>query len=724
MNTWTHLALTYDGTTLRLYVNGKQASTVAQAGTILASTSPLQIGGDSFFGQFFDGTLDEIRVYNTPLTQAQISADMNTSVASAGVIPIPSLSSGSIAFANQAAGTTSAAQTVTLTNSGHAQLNIGSIAVTGPDTGIFAQTNTCGASLAAQASCTISVTFSPASSGTLGDYVTITDNAYNSPQTISLTGTGTGFSVIPRVAALTYTRTQQFTASAPGVTWAVDGIVAGSSSLGTITSAGLYTPPASAGTHTITASTASPAQSASATAYITNYPGTYTHHNDNLRTGANLSETVLTTANVNPIQFGEVFSYALDGIAFTSPLYVANVSIPNQGYHNVVYVATENDSVFAFDADGTSPNPLWQTSFINPAAGVTTVPASDTGETSDIPIQIGITGTPVIDPATNTLYVVAKTKEVSGGNTSYVHRLHALDITTGAEKFGGPVVITASVPGTGEGTSGGQIPFNNLYQNQRVGLLLSNGVVYFAFGSHGDNGPWHGWVMGYNATTLQQTMEYNVTPNSYGGGVWQSGGGLSTDSSLDLYFTTGNGGFDVSLGGTDYGQSVEKLSPSGTVADYFTPYDQTFLEANDLDPASAGPALLVDQSGPYPHLLVTSGKSGTIYVINRDNMGHYNSAGDSQVVQALENILPNGTEENGNNSCPVYFDGWVYFGAVNDAVKAFQMSGGLLAGTNLANLRDLSESWSRVRRLREWQQQRDTVGHPEQQPQHRRTARL
>ena len=384
---------------------------------------------------------------------------------------------------------------------------------------------------------------------------------------------------------------------------------------------------------------------------------------------------MLTPANVNPVQFGKLFSYSLDGIAFASPLYVAGVIIPSNGIHNVVYVATENDSVYAFDADGLSSTPLWHVSFLK--SGVTAVPCADVGECGDIPVQIGITSTPVIDPTSGTIYVVAKTKESS----TYVQRLHALDITTGAEKFGGPVVLTASAPGTGVDSSGGKETFNAFRENQRPGLLLSNGVLYFAFGSHGDNSPWHGWVLGYNATTLQQVLVYNDTPNGGygGGGIWQCGGGLATDTTGDLYFTTSNGDFDVNTGGIDYGDSIMKLSTSGSVVDYFTPYNQSNLSANNLDLGSAGPVLLVDQTGgPYPHLLVSAGKGGTIYVINRDNMGHYN-ANEDQVVQELVGALPNGDAEVGNFSAPVYFNGYVYFAAVNDSLKAFQLTNGQLS---------------------------------------------
>jgi len=408
--------------------------------------------------------------------------------------------------------------------------------------------------------------------------------------------------------------------------------------------------------------------------------GTFTYHNDNARTGQNLNETVLTWANVNQAQFGKKFSYPLDGIAYASPLYVANVPIPGQGGCNVVYVATEHDSVYAFDADGVNSNPLWKVTFINPAAGVTTVPAADTGECCDIALEIGITGTPVIDQGTGTLYVVAKTKE----GTNYVQRLHALDITTGAEKFGGPVVIQASIPGTGDGNDGnGNVPFNALRENQRPALLLNNGVVYIGFASHGDQTPYHGWVLGYEATTLQQVMAYNDTPNGGDGGIWHSGGGPAADAAGNIYFVTGNGTFDANIGGLDYGDSVEKISPSGSVLDYFTPHDQAALSAGDLDLGSGEALLLPDQGGLHPHLLVTAGKNGTIYLIDRDNMGHFNPNNDNQIVQSVVNIFPNpgGSTLGGNFSVPVYFNGFVYFAPVAGTLQAFQLNNGLLSTT-------------------------------------------
>jgi len=509
--------------------------------------------------------------------------------------------------------------------------------------------------------------------------VRATDAAGNLSPYSNVAQASVGFTVSPQVATLTSTQTEQFTANITGVTWLVNGVAGGSAATGTITTTGLYTPPAGTGTYTVTASASGGSESSSATVYVTNVAGVYTFHNDNMRTGQNLNETVLTTANVNSSTFGKLFTYPIDGLAIASPLYVANVNIPGKGFHNVVYVATENDSVYAFDADGLSSTPLWQTSFINPAAGITPVPAADTGETGDIPVEIGITGTPVIDPTTNTLYVVAATKEVVGSQTNYVQRLHALDITTGAEKFGGPVVIQASVPGTGDGSSGGQIAFIPLRENQRTGLLLLNGVVYFGFSSHGDVEPFHGWVMGYNATTLKQVMVYCSTANSTDGGVWMDGDGIATDSTGDLYFITGDGGFDANTGGSDYGDSYEKLSTTGTVLDYFTPLDQATLNSGNLDLGSGGVLLLPTQSGPYPDEMLSAGKDGSIYLVNRDNMGHYN-ANTNPDIQSLIGIFPNTMGyEGGNYSSPVYFNENVYFSPIAGPVQAFQLTNGLLS---------------------------------------------
>jgi chitodextrinase len=666
-NTWAYLALTYDGANLRLYVNGAQVASQARTGNIASSTNPLQIGGDSIYGQYFQGTIDEVRVYNVALTATQIQSDMVTAIGTGGGDTQPPTAPSNLAAAATSGSQINLSWTASTDNVGVTQYLVERCQGAGCTS--FAQVGTSTGTTFNNTGLTSATSYSYRvrardAAGNLSGYSNIASATTQATIPLAIT---------PRVAALTITQNQQFTSSIGSVTWSADGVQGGSVSSGTITSSGLYTPPTTPGTHIVTATTTDLSQSSSATVYITNYPGTFTHHNDNLRTGWNSSETVLTPGNVNQAQFGKLFSYAMDGIAFASPLYVANVSMPGHGFHNVVYVATEHNSVYAWDADRFSSSPLWQVSFLS--SSITPVPCGDTGECGDIPNEIGITGTPVIDHASGTLYVVAKTKE----GVNYVQRLHALDITTGAEKFGGPVSIQVSVPGSGEGSQGGQLPFDPLRENQRPALALNNGVVYIGWAAHGDQHPWHGWVIGYNASTLKQVAVYCVSPDGYGGGVWASGGGLGVDASGNIYFNTGNGDFTASTGGRDYGDSVVKLGSSGSVLDYFTPHDEATLESQDLDLASAGPVLLVDQPGPNPHLLITAAKGGTIYVVNRDNMGHFKSGNDNQIVQSLVGILPNGTLEEGNFSAPAYFNGYVYFAAVNDTLKAFRLSNGLLS---------------------------------------------
>jgi len=550
------------------------------------------------------------------------------------------------------------------------------VVVSGSQAGDFSENNSCTAPLPPNTSCSVTAVFAPTATGARSATISISDNAPGSPHSVALSGNATGFTISPRVAVLTPGHSQQFTVSA-GTTnpvWSVDGVAGGTAASGSITTSGLYSSPSAAGTHTVTVATSDGSQRSSAAVYVTGYSGTFTHHNDNARTGQNLNETVLTPANVNPASFGKLSSYPLDGMAIASPLYVANVTIPGQGLRNVVYVATEHDSVYAFDADGLAPGPLWQHTLL--FSGATTVPSADTGECCDIAPEIGVTGTPVIDPSTNTLYVVAKTKEGS----AYVQRLHALDLATGAEKSGSPVVLQASVPGNGAGSSGGMVPFDALHENQRPALLLLNGIVYIAFGSHGDQQPYHGWLLGYNASTLKQVLAYTVTPNANGGGVWQANSGPGADAAGNIYFITGNGAFDANTNGRDYGDTFLKLNSAGSVLDYFTPYNQATLNANNFDLGAAGPLLLPDQPGAHPHLMVSAGKNNTIYLVDRDNMGHYNTGNnDNQIVQSLVDIFPFGTPEPGNYSAPVYFNETVYFGPIADNVQAFRLTSGLLS---------------------------------------------
>lgn len=601
------------------------------------------------------------------------------------------LSTTTLTFGTQAMGTTSASQPITLSNTGTAALSITSIVATGD----FAQTNNCGASLAVGKNCAINVTFTPSypAAAARKGYITVNDTDPTFLQTVNLTGQAATASnkvtVNPGFGSLTPAQTQQFSATVSGspgqaVTWSVDGVASGNSTVGTISTSGLYTPPSVAGWHMIQATnTANPPQVGLARFAVTTYPGTFTYKSDSQHSGQNLTETVLTSGNVNAVQFGKLFSYSVDGYVFAQPLYVAGMSIPGQGVHNVVYVATENDSVYAFDADNLVSQPLWQVSFISPASGITTVPAGDVQSGYfDIPVQIGITATPVIDPAINTIFVLARTKEVSGGETAYVQRLHALNMTTGAEQPGSPVVIQGTVNGTGVGGTGSQVAFDPLRENPRPGLLLVNGTVYSGWASMDDIQPWHGWIIGYSETTLQQVSIFNTTPNGNAGGIWGAGGGLTADTSGNIYTTTGNGSFDANTGGVDYGDTVLKLSGAGgalAVMDYFTPFNQAALTSVDWDLGSGGMILLPDQPGSFPHVALAAGKGSTIYEINRDDMGEFNAT-SNQIILTVPAIIGGAVEIDGNRGGgPGYWQGQIYYAGAASQPMQFGLLNGLIS---------------------------------------------
>jgi len=360
---------------------------------------------------------------------------------------------------------------------------------------------------------------------------------------------------------------------------------------------------------------------------------------DNARTGASLNERVLTPRNVNVTQFGKLFALKADGDVYAQPLYMPDLEIPGKGKHNVLFIATENDSVYAFDADGSSTAPLWHVSLANPGEGVKPLSEEDVSCFFISPL-VGITPTPVIDLKSGTLYVLARTKERKGflHGDEYKQRLHALAVTTGVEKFGGPVEIRAAVQGDGAGSSVGQINFDPLRENPRAALLLANDMVYLAWASSCDVGPYHGWMMAYDAHTLAQKAVFNTSPDAGESGIWQGDAGPAADRDGSVFVVTGNGAFDGTTKGRDFGDSILKLRLEGqrlALRDYFTPSNQAELNDHDNDLGSSGPVLLPDQPSAHPHLLVAAGKEGKIYVIDRDHMGRYQPGGDTHAVQTI-----------------------------------------------------------------------------------------
>lgn len=488
--------------------------------------------------------------------------------------------------------------------------------------------------------------------------------------------TNISVSLSPKRGGLTITQTMTFTATVTndaggqGVTWSA---TVGSFSSQTATMA-TYTASAAAGAATITAtSKADVTKSASTTIGVTDLPGVFTYHNNLARDGANQQERTLTPATVTASTFGKLFSCAMDGAVYAQPLWVANFTVAG-GKHNVILAASMRDSVYLFDADASPCVTYWSKTLI--PGGETFVTSSDVG-TADIYPDIGILGTPVIDPATNAVYLVTKTK-TSGGNTFH-QRLHALKLADGSERANSPVDLTSSITVSGTGDTGdsscpstnGNVPFCPLRLNQRPGLALVNGVVYVSWASHGDNQPYHGWVIGFNASTLVRTGVFNSSPNGRESGIWMAGGAPAADSSNNLYVITGNGDYD---GAEDFGDSMLKLGTSSglTVGDWFTPSNQATLDAADLDLGSGGAVVLIDlPSAPAgrQHLLVGGGKgagfNGELYVLNRDNMGK-NAANDGGVVQEF---ATNG----GIFSTPGFWNNTLYIAPVGKPLRAYAL---------------------------------------------------
>lgn len=435
---------------------------------------------------------------------------------------------------------------------------------------------------------------------------------------------------------------------AAGVTWSAAGTGCSGSACGTFTNvtpaSATYTAPATPGTFTITAtSVADNSKTATSVQGVSDLSGVFTYHNDASRDGSNPHEVSLTPANLSTTTFGKLFSCAADGAIYAQPLWVPGVTIAGK-VHNIVLVATQHDSLYAFDADASPCSSLWQVSLIDSAhggtAGETSVISSGVSAQvgsgfGDIAPEVGVTGTPVIDPATSTLYVVSKSVN---GTPQFFQRLHAIDITTGNDRVAPHSIDSSvSVSGTGDGSVNGQVAFDPQNEHQRAGLVLSNGVIYVAWASHEDHDPYHGWVMGFSAATLAPIANavLNTTPNHAGvvtysrGGIWMGGGAPAVDANGSLYCITGNGTFDADSGGSNYGDTVLKLSTSGglAVADYFTPLDQATLDTNDTDFGSGAATVLVDQpAGPVHHLVIGGGKAGFLFLLNRDNLGAFSNA--------------------------------------------------------------------------------------------------
>ena len=498
-------------------------------------------------------------------------------------------------------------------------------------------------------------------------------------------------------------------ASNPAVTWEVNSIPSGNATFGTISALGLYAGPMNPPSPpkvTVTAVLAANAavSGSAAITVVADGPltfGVFSWRNDTSLSGVNSQETILTPATVsNNLKrvFGKLTACPVDGKVYAQPLYAGNVSLAAAGLHNVVFAATENDSVFAFDADASPCRQIWQTSFLSAAQGVTTVPAcfitagvcgdggtsNDVGS-NDITPQIGITGTPVINPATGILYLVAKTKEVTVNGPVYIQRLHALDITTGNEEPFSPVTILATFPGSGAGNNGqGQVPFDSLHENQCAALALSGGNILVAFGSHGDVDPFHGWLLAYNANTLAQIAVFNTTPNSppSRGGFSEAGAAPSIDANGTIFGATGLGVFDANSAtapNTEYAQTLLRLSVNAAVGkfavvDSFTPFNQSAMTIRNQNSGSSGVLLLPNQGSGPAHLAVMGGESGVLYLVNRDNLGGFTPSGPDKVQAALNlNGAIYGT--------PVFWQGALYTTATGQNLSAYPISNGALPAT-------------------------------------------
>ncbi len=512
----------------------------------------------------------------------------------------------------------------------------------------------------------------------------------------------TTVTLAPPLASATTSQSISYSAGGTNTTnsnvnWTVDSVAGGNSTVGTISATGIYTPTsAAAGKHTIAAtSMATPTASASATVWVTTYAGTFTWRNDAQRSGQNELEQALSPATLNSTNFGKLFSCPVDGEIFAEPLYVANLAISG-GTHNVVFVVTENDSVYAFDADASPCVTYWSDATGTPTtllpAMEIPVPDQDVNST-DIAPTIGITGTPVIDSATNTIYFVTKTKNTANLNPTYFQRLYALDINTGAEDPGSPVEILPSAAGNGDGNGGGgMVALDARTQNQTAALLLLGHTVYVAFGSLTSAAPYHGWVVAYDETTLAQVGAFLDTPNGSAGGIWLGGAGLSVDQDSGyIYGASGNGTFDahnVAPPNNDYGESFFKINPVPVAAqlglvDYFTPCNEFTLSSAGTNIGSTGVVPLPDAAGSaaHPRLLLGGNEAGTLYLLDRSSLGHFDggTCPDTAPVEEVSfSGALSGTPSFWTDSTGVIR---VYSGANGAKLGAYPISNAVLAST-------------------------------------------
>ena len=694
---WSLVALVTSPQNAIIYLcntNGVLSATNPVPSTVEAFNATTLIGADPLGGRVFNGLMDEVAVFNTSLSQPQVAQLFYSAASSSLTLSPPAIFPANNVFSGT---------TVTLTENAFGlaplqyQWRMNGIAIPGATNSILILTNTTVA-----ASGNYSVLVSNSSVTNSSSTVMLTVNPPSAPvfaqepTPVTTTNYAGGFAT--------------FTASVNGtppisLQWQHDGVNIPNANSSTLVLGDLQT--TTSGNYTLSASNSFGAtNSLPANLVVLPLPGSSkpnvaTYHYDNTRQGQNTNELLLTLANVNPVTFGKLFTYPVDGYVYAQPLIIDGINIPGRGVRKVVFVTTMHDSVYAFDADSNGDSQgglLWHTNLgISSPSPITEYGTRyHTVGNLDVVPEEGMTGTPVIDTNSGTLYLDAFTREVMPGvSTNYFHRIHALNITNGTEQSYSPVEVKASVPGTGVSgnnyteTNGTTVAFSAVQHCQRPALTLAGGMLYVCYGSHDDTDPYHGWVMGYNSTNLALVSVFNTTPNAttaaFGshageGAIWMSGNGLCVDDATNLYCLTGNGSFSQNTNGGDYSDSFLKLSTVSNklaAADYFTPYNQASLQSSDADLGSGGALLLPDSAGSatHPHLIVGAGKEGKIYLVDRDNMGHFNAANDSQIVQSVGNAV-------GGCWCsPAYWNNYIYFQGNGDVVKAFRITNGVIAST-------------------------------------------